>query len=398
MNAQAQDRGPSISVVADMLADKAEAFCRDFLPHGVKSGIHWRCGDVYGNRGQSLAVLIGGPKCGAWKDFASDQKGDLIDLLCASKHLTKSEAYKEACAWLGISRETWKPSMSRHAEARVAEQAARRERATDEEARQKMRWARELWKRAKSGAGTVVEAYLRSRAITLPVPAMLALVPTLEHKPTGRLLPCMVAAVVGPDNSVRDGWSVIAVHRTWLEIEGLTCGEGAKNYLMDHHVVEFAKQAIAEPWRVKKLDHGAAKMILGSPAGGSIPLTPRPVKSTLALSEGIENGLSWAQAHPEASVRAAYSAGNMGNVTVPTSVRKLIFIKDGTSGIARDAHGVARLNADGKEIKPADEALRKAAQMQKDLAADDGRYLEVEIWHSDEGEDANSMLQKGMLG
>lgn len=391
------DRGPSIALVADMLAEKALDFCRDFLPHGVKNGPRWSCGDVYGSRGQSLSVLINGPKAGHWQDFNGGDKGDLIDLLCRNKNCDKKEAYKLALSWLGISRETWRASESRHCEARRDARQERRERDSEKEARQKLNWARALWQKGKPGAGSVVEAYLRNRAITLDVPAALALAPLLEHKPTGRMLPCMIAAVVGPDNTSETGWGVIAVHRTYLEVEGLTHGAGAPHYLFEHHVLAFATQAIAEPWRVKKLDHAAAKMILGSPAGGSIPLTPKPLKSTLALSEGIENGLSWAQKNPGASVRAAYSAGNMGNVAIGERVRRLVFIKDGTSGVARDAQGNARLDAEGREIRPADEALRKAAQTQANLAADAGRVLDVEIWHAAEGKDANDMLREGTL-
>jgi len=398
MNARDDDRGPSIGAVAALLADKALDFCRDHLPHGVKSGPRWVCGDVYGNRGKSLSVLLDGPKAGGWKDFACDQRGDLIDLICAGQHVDKREAYKRACAWLGISRETWRASDSRHAEARTLAQREHRSRVSEEDAHKKLLGARRLWMQSKPGAGSVVEAYLRHRGIALEVPAMLRLLPAHEHKPTGRILPCMIAAVIGPDNQSKTGSDVIAVHRTFLEVEGLTRGAGAKNFLLDGHTLDFARIALSEPERVTKLAHDQAKMMYASPQGGSIPLTPRPTRSVLALSEGIENGLSWAQAHPEASVRAAYSASNMGNVQVPIGVRKLIFIKDGTSGFAKEADGVTlKRGADGRPFKPADEALRKAAQMQKDMAADDGLQLEVAIWHSDEGRDANDMLREGTL-
>lgn len=389
---------PSISLLADMLGERAEDFCRDFLPQGRKEGGRWRAGDVYGSRGQSLSVLISGPKQGQWTDFSNpDHHGDLIDLLCKNQGIDKSEAYKRACQWLGISRETWKPSVSRHAEARVAEQRARRERVSDEDARKRVSWARDLWRRARPAAGTVAEAYFRGRGIALEIPAMIGFIPLLRHKPSGRDLPAVVAAVVAPDNDSQKGYGIIAVHRIWVEVDGLTTGSGMPNMLFEHHVVDFGKRAMAEPQRVAKLDRADAKMILGSPIGGCIPLTPRPTRSTLAFSEGIENGMAWAQAHPEASVRAVYSAANMMNVMVPTSVTTLIFIKDGTSGTAKDASGNDRLGEDGKPFKPADETLRKAAKVQAELAADAGRCLDVKIWHSADGMDANDMLKRGML-
>lgn len=405
MNAAAHDhdRGPSIALLADMLAERAEDFCRDFLPEGRKDGPRWRAGDVYGSRGQSLSVLISGPQKGSFKDFSNpDQRGDLIDLLCLNQMIDKKEAYKRACQWLGISRETGKPSVSRHAEARLKERAARRAQETEKHSREKIGWARDLYRRARRAAGTIGEAYFRGRGISLEMPAMIGFVPLLKHTPTRRDLPCVIGFGVGPDSESEKGYGIVFAHRIFLEVEGLTAGEGAKNFLFESHVIEAGERCLAEPWRVKKVAHDAAKMMLGSPIGGCIPLTPRPTKSRLAFSEGIENGMAWAQANPDASVRAVYSAANMMNVMVPLSVRELIFIKDGTSGTqkVRDPSTgalVEKLDAEGKPVKPADEILRKAAQVQKDIAADAGRSLEVKIWHSEDGMDANDMLREGML-
>lgn len=393
-----EHRGPSIALLADMLADKAEAFCRDFLPHGRKDGPRWRCGDVYGNAGQSLSIVLTGAKQGQWRDFSNpEHRGDLIDLLCKNQGIDKREAYKRACQWLGISRETWKPSVSRHAEARVTAQRERRARETEEVARKKIGWARDLWRRAKPATGTVAEAYFRARGISLEIPAAIGLIPLLRHKPSGRDLPCVVAAVVGPDAEAAKGYGIIAVHRTFLEIDGLTTGAGAKNFLFEHHVMDFGAQALRDPSCVAKVAGDHAKMMLGSPTGGCIPLTPRPTKSVLAFAEGIENGMAWAEKHPEASVRATYSASNMMNVAVPVAVRTLVFIKDGTSGFAKGPDGQPLLDADGQPYKPADETLRKAAQIQADIARDDGRQLDVKIWHADDGKDANDMLREGTL-
>jgi CDGSH-type Zn-finger protein len=101
--------------------------------------------------------------------------------------------------------------------------------------------------------------------------------------------------------------------------------------------------------------------------------------------------------HPEWSVWAAYSASNFRNLIIPHAVSRLILCGDSDNKPARDGQGNIKTHPDGAPIYPADEALKRAAQLHADVAADEGRALEVEIWKPDAGEDANSMLQKGTL-
>lgn len=397
MNAHARHHeGPDIKVVAQMLADQALAFCQTYLPRGLKDGPRWRCGDVYGNPGQSLSVLIAGARQGQWKDFASDQSGDLIDLLAANQACGKGEAFKRAKEFLGISDATSRTSVSRAAEARATARMEARTGAVAEDQEQKRRWARELIRSCKVGAGTVVEAYLRGRGITLPVPSSLLLAPLLNHKPTGRSLPAMVAVVwlaQMEEGTDKVTYIQTAAHRTWLEVDELA----RWNFPLAHHVTELGPDATVR--RLKALENGRdmGKMALGPMSGGFIPLTPKPVKSTLALTEGIENGLSVAQAKPEWSVWAAYSASNFANLIIPPAVRRLVLCGDGDSGVARNPDGSEKRDAEGKAYKPADVALAKAAQLHKDVAADAGRALSVEIWRPAPGKDANDMLREGIL-
>lgn len=409
--------GPDISTVAAMLAEKAEDFCRDFLRGGIKESGRWRCGDVYGNRGQSVSVPLIGSKAGKWRDFAAGVGGDLIDLLVANQNISKGEAFALAKKWLGYAQDGDKISHLRHDEARAdARRAKAVQQATDEE-RQKSLRARRMVQQSRVADGTIVEAYFRARGITDPVPAALRLLPLHEHKSSGRLLPCMLAMVYAP--VMPDGatavvvaekrpalsWEVIAVHRTWLEAEGLTCGEGVKHFLLEGHVLEAGKALCADParvWRFKHKKnpdqkHDDGKMAYGPMKGGAIPLTPGPGKSTLAITEGIENGRSVAQANPTWSVWAAYSASNFASLFIPPAVTRLVLCGDGDSRPARDAQGNFRTDESGALIKPADVALEKAAQLHSDVAADEGRRLSVEIWRPEPGMDANDMLRKGLL-
>jgi putative DNA primase/helicase len=73
-------------------------------------------------------------------------------------------------------------------------------------------FALRIWRQARSASGTIVEAYLRSRAITMSVPPSLRFNARLKH-PTG-YLPAMVAAVQQADGAI------VAIHRTFLKPDG----------------------------------------------------------------------------------------------------------------------------------------------------------------------------------
>jgi twinkle protein len=88
--------------VAQRLADNAAAVAQHLLPNGKKSAGEWKVGSVSGEPGQSLGVRISGAKRGVWRDFATDEGGDLLDLWAATRSLSISEALAEAKAHLGI--------------------------------------------------------------------------------------------------------------------------------------------------------------------------------------------------------------------------------------------------------------------------------------------------------
>lgn len=89
--------------IAKMLADRAEPVCQMLLPNGKREGAEWRCGDLTGNAGKSLGVHLTGPKAGVWADFASDAKGDLLDLWAFCRCVNLKEALKQAKDYLGVN-------------------------------------------------------------------------------------------------------------------------------------------------------------------------------------------------------------------------------------------------------------------------------------------------------
>lgn len=54
---------------------------KTIFPYGKTQGNQFVIGDINGNKGDSLKIQLHGEKAGLWNDFASDQSGDVFDLL-----------------------------------------------------------------------------------------------------------------------------------------------------------------------------------------------------------------------------------------------------------------------------------------------------------------------------
>lgn len=85
-----------------MLANDAESVARTLLPNGKKTSGEWKAGNVMGDAGQSLGVVLNGDKAGVWKDFSSGEGGDLIDLFMAVNRVSLPEAIQQAKQYLGV--------------------------------------------------------------------------------------------------------------------------------------------------------------------------------------------------------------------------------------------------------------------------------------------------------
>ncbi|OUM01826.1 hypothetical protein A8M77_14505 [Variovorax sp. JS1663] len=91
------------------MAQHAAEIARHLLPQGKKASGEWKAGNTSGETGDSLSVRLTGAKAGVWKDFASGEGGDLLDLWMACHGLTLIEAMKEAKQFLGIREDFPKP-------------------------------------------------------------------------------------------------------------------------------------------------------------------------------------------------------------------------------------------------------------------------------------------------
>jgi len=149
----------------------------------------------------------------------------------------------------------------------------------------------ELWAKSKPILNTLGESYLRERDITIPLPDSLRFLRWCFHSPSEQRFPALIAQI---EHVLHE--FPIGIHRTYL------------------------KQAAAEKANVEP-----NKMILGKTQGGAIRLAE--ATDQLAITEGIENGLSVLQA-TGIPTWAALSCGNFLNLVLPRSIRKLIICAD----------------------------------------------------------------------
>ncbi|WP_101339745.1 toprim domain-containing protein [Cereibacter azotoformans] len=329
----------------------------------------------------SFVVAVSGPRAGRWNDYATGQKGDLIDLIALSLGLSLPDAFREARAFLGLEHET--PDIRRAREKAAADARARRleaERTAAERARKKARQALAIWLSAEPQiSGTPVEHYLRGRCIDLRAlgrqPAALRYLRscTFHHETmdpqTGEIhevkvrLPAMVAAI---DNGRGE---TVAVHRTYLAIG--PSGRFEKAQIPDPVTGEIlpAKKVLG--------DFRGGRIVLSSghgPRGGKgCPLSKCPPGTRVYIAEGIETALSAVILKPEARVLAAISLSNMGQVHLPSNVAEVVLITDG------------------------DEHPQAVAQLDAAVKAHAAKGRRVRCWRSEiPGEDLNDALQRAM--
>ena len=307
---------------ATKLAGRAKALCRDLFPNGAIISGEYRVGNINGDKGQSLSVCLDGNKQGIWFDFDSTERGDALDLVKAVKRLDTSAAITWAADWLGepasghngsttllINGQPISVGGKSNGTARpvVASPAV-----VAEPENNNREHALNLWN-AASKAGPIAATYLRSRGISIAAPGSIREMAALKHGPSGQTMPCLIAAVQGPDEKI------IAVHRTYLS-------------------ADFSAKAAVNP----------QKMALGSIKGGKVRLAK--AAPTLAVCEGIETGLS-IQERYRLPTWCALGASNLPNMMLPAEVRRVVICADnGAAGIREADKAAARFEAEGRDV------------------------------------------------
>lgn len=92
----------TVADLAAMLAARAAEVAERLLPNGKRVSNEWVCGSVQGEEGTSLSVCIRGEKAGIWKDFATNEGGDLVELWTLARRITKGDALKEIRQFLSV--------------------------------------------------------------------------------------------------------------------------------------------------------------------------------------------------------------------------------------------------------------------------------------------------------
>jgi len=342
--------------INDMLTARADDVARHYAPEVRGS---YSNGQQYftlnpgrpDTRVGSFWINLSGPHAGRWRDMATGQGGDLIDLIALALNCSKSDAIREARAYLGLSHDD--PARARRREAEIARQKVARAEAEARRAADLDRvraQALAIWLSAQADiAGGPVGAYLAARGIDLaalprPVTALRYL-PDCYYKlldpETGeiieRRLPAMVACAVNLRGKTQ------ALHRTYL---GIHPRSGL-----------WSKADLPNPKKVMGPQQGAAIRVwsgIGPRGGKPGPLAEAPPGARVMIAEGIEDALVAAIACPEARVLAAINLDNLGRVELPASVTEVTLIADNDAGEQARAmfdRAVAAHAAQGRTVR-----------------------------------------------
>ena len=268
----------------------------------------------------SFVIWTSGDVGGGWTDYATGEKGDVIDLIAYLLRLRgRMDAYHWALDFLGVAGgERWRSADRRQVDVeRQARERAAREAKAAAEAREKAGRLFAHWSRLAPIAGSVAERYLvEARGIPLSAlgrpPKALRFDPCAQHVDgeTGEVTawPCLVAAMT------RD--SIFAgVHRTWLARDGL--GKAP--------VTAPKKMAGAIKGAAIRLSFGASNL-RPSAAVKAARITP------LAIGEGIETCLTVACARPDLRVWAAGSLSGMAAIAWPACASAVVLLADNDAG------------------------------------------------------------------
>lgn len=269
------------------LARDAEAVCRHYLPNGRRQGQYWTVGDARNTPGRSMFVRLKGPEAGPgaaghWTDAATAEHGDLLDVIRESCGLTSfGDVADEARRFL---------SLPRVAPVRPAHPIPSRAAMGSPEA------ARRLIAMAQPILGTPVETYLAGRGIAQVHDAgALRYHPRCYYRPddgtVAQRRPAMIASVTDLQGRIT------GAHRTWLAPDG------------------SGKAEVTTPRRA-----------MGNLLGHAVRFGA--VEDVLAVGEGIETMLSLRAALPGMPMAAALSAGHLGAVEFPGTLRRLYFARD----------------------------------------------------------------------
>jgi len=193
--------------LSQRMASEAASIAQYLLPKGKRQSGEWKAGSTGGEEGKSLSVRLSGAKAGVWADFASGDKGDILDLWVKVRGVSVAAAMAEAKQYLGI-RDTMpeKPAQPFKRPAKPSGQAA------------------------KAGA----MEWLQKRGLTLETIAAFKIAEQLRDGKTYALFPYL-----------RDGELVNVKYRNVAEKRDMRQEGGAEPCLFGWHLIDPKARTVA---------------------------------------------------------------------------------------------------------------------------------------------------------
>lgn len=328
--------------LAHTLSEQLALRMHSLAPQLLRNGSYgpgkrlWRVGSLSGEEGQSLCVWLDGPRKGRWKDYASGERGDALDLvaqiLC---HGDLGDACKWAKQWLGLGdlddgdyqrlkRESERAQQERQAEA-------------DKLARKQQADAKKIWLAGEElRPGDAAWRYLAGRAIDLAklpsVPRALRCHAALYNAESQQSWPALVAAICDPQGKT------VNCHRIWLEEKA--DGRVTKAPLKD------AKLSMKGGYAggCVRLWKGASNLAWRDMGPGEV----------LLAGEGIEDTLSGVLFKPEWRACATLSVSGLEGLVLPANVVRLVWIAQndprGSSASKALARAYSVHRAQGRDV------------------------------------------------
>lgn len=296
-----------------MAADRILALAEELAPGGRRNGGYWMAKSPLraDRHAGSFAIWITGNAIGAWKDFSSGDKGDIVDLIAQVKfggadRTQRADAIRWLRHYLGLANQS--PRELSQARAKARREQTEREAREARERGLKITRAMNLWLSGKPLGGTLGEDYLASRGI---FPRE---IPNLSN--TFRFLPALDywrgdvkwrgPAIVGRYRAATGAG--VAIHGTWLREDGR------------------GKAPLSPPKLSFAPYKGAFLPVTRGASGKEIWDEDCPA-GPVVICEGPEDAWSMAQANPELRVWAAGSLSNFGNLPMHPKISAFLVVR-----------------------------------------------------------------------
>ena len=304
----------SVAEIKEMARPQACDLAQELAPGGHVSGAYYLARSPLRSdrKAGSFCVWIKGPAAGAWKDFASDEKGDLVDLIAEVKFGGRARAERgQAIQWLrarlGLGGASPAELTVRRREARAAQ--LRREAEEAEKRKVKRKRCFDLFRAGRPLGGTLGEVYLRARGVDAAgianKSATFRFLPRLDYWKGG------AAAHAGPAilGRYRDAFgNAPAVHATWLAADG-------------------REKADLDPAKLSYGEYKGCFLPISRGLSGKECWEADVAPGLVQVTEGPEDGWSIALARPDLRTWAAGSLSNIGNLPCPKCVAGFLVVR-----------------------------------------------------------------------